>query len=1463
MTLEGVGPHYSIYNDTPQPITVELSPVGGGSVIVLTFSVNNENQGNYTFASLPAGKYTVNAKGFKWLRSAPQTVDLTASNATLNISLNGCDANNDNYCNTSDFGLVVGAYETQAGNPGYDPNCDFNCDGSVDQSDYSLLVGDYGSQGTLYAVHLTATAGSGHVALSWTAVSGATYNLYRSTSPAHGATAYRTGLTTNAFTDLNVPNGKYYYQVVATGTGIAGLSNEASATVTSTGTAPSMPVETGRATAWEAMISGVNTVSGNKLTELPIVSWTARGGLPVDLTLYHNSQGTENGPLGPRWTHSFDLTGKINANGSVTLHGGDGRLTTYALVNGAFQAPPGFHSKLTPNGTGYALLTKSQITYQYATSGATLRCVRITDTNSNTIALDYTGGPLYTVTDPTGRALTFNYNTNGQIAQITDPLNRVWTFTYPAGQLVVTEPELDNAFYSTTFTCDSANHVTDIQTRLGPHWKFGYDAAGKQTWQQDPLGNQTTFTYSSLGALNATIITDPNGNAEVCAYDSGGRLQTTEDAEGYATQKVYDADNNVRQITDRRGKIWQYQNYDVNGNLWTAIDPYNHQTTYTYTPHNRLATVTDANNHLTQFFYDGHDNLTKITDARHNDTILTPGAFGLLSMRKDANLNVTTYSYDPNGELKSVLDAKSHSTLYQPNALGWTMSVTDGNSLTTQYVYDNWGRLKAEIDPQDPNAPYTLAGNEYDANDNLLTVYDSNFNTTDYYYDDADRQIQETRGNGDTILYGYDADGQKGLLSYKLLGNGAYTAYAYTPREEVSAMTDAIGTRDAWTYDPNGNLASHTDSNGVTTGYDYYDHNLLQHIHYPTNPQVGFTYDPAGRKIGMSDATGPTTYGYDDANNLTGIAAPNGTTTYHYDPANRQDTMTLTVTGGMGTGTYTYGYDKADNLISVTNPFNEKTSYLYDAADQPVKTVRGTGSATIVEETIYDSPGRVQSVLTYLGNPAYNGVGDYMEEGETDLNQVGHFHPIRSRLLSDFEYAYDAAGNLINRSESDANTLKLSVTYGYDGYDQLKSESAVDGDMNLVYSRAFTYDHAGNRISATHQDGTNPVITDTYTYLVNTNRLLTAGNRAYTYDNAGNVRTLKIGGTLTQTFAYDEENRVGRIDYPSRPSSAFQYNGLRLRTGKRDSNGLVSTYVTDGDSPGSDVLSDGQAIYTPGLYERRGNVSSAYLLDGLGNLRSRGSDTLLCDAFGQTVSRTGTNPLPFGFEAGAGYQSDADSGLTLVGNRYYDGAVGHFLQPDPSGQEDNEYAYAENNPVSNDDPDGLQGTVRQHPKPVGNGAPHKKKPKGKGKGKRKGKSKTAPAKPVAQLIRVNFGNTSFIPSHYFLKWTNSDGTVGSMGFYANPNQFPLYSNDPGVVRIPDTHQGEKNILVLSETHDAYFVDELQAFANNITGKYPWDGTNGYYAFHYMFVGHNCYDFADSVWNNCKSSASIDASLYSH
>ena len=66
---------------------------------------------------------------------------------------------------------------------------------------------------------------------------------------------------------------------------------------------------------------------------------------------------------------------------------------------------------------------------------------------------------------------------------------------------------------------------------------------------------------------------------------------------------------------------------------------------------------------------------------------------------------------------------------------------------------------------------------------------------------------------------------------------------------------------------------------------------------------------------------------------------------------------------------------------------------------------------------------------------------------------------------------------------------------------------------------------------------------------------------------------------------------------------------------------------------------------------------------------------------------------PFGFGGGNGCQTDADTGLVLMGHRYYDTRIGRFLSQDPIGDGNNWYTYAENNPVNNTDPLGLFDTT--------------------------------------------------------------------------------------------------------------------------------------------------------------------------
>jgi RHS repeat-associated protein len=87
--------------------------------------------------------------------------------------------------------------------------------------------------------------------------------------------------------------------------------------------------------------------------------------------------------------------------------------------------------------------------------------------------------------------------------------------------------------------------------------------------------------------------------------------------------------------------------------------------------------------------------------------------------------------------------------------------------------------------------------------------------------------------------------------------------------------------------------------------------------------------------------------------------------------------------------------------------------------------------------------------------------------------------------------------------------------------------------------------------------------------------------------------------------------------------------------------------------------------------------------------RKMTTDAVLYDAFGMTVSRTGTTATPFGFVGAQGYQSDADSGLQLLGHRYYDASIGRFLSSDPAKAGTNWYAYCENDPLLSFDEDGL------------------------------------------------------------------------------------------------------------------------------------------------------------------------------
>ena len=140
--------------NTHQPVTFELTASNGG-VFVQTVTLGDN--GVFTLPNLPAGTYTLYASGSKWLRSAAQTVDITTADApNISIFLPGGDANHDNSVDSTDFGILIGAFNTAVGDSGYDPTADFTCDGFVDSSDFAVLIGNYGGAGAIYELTLNA-----------------------------------------------------------------------------------------------------------------------------------------------------------------------------------------------------------------------------------------------------------------------------------------------------------------------------------------------------------------------------------------------------------------------------------------------------------------------------------------------------------------------------------------------------------------------------------------------------------------------------------------------------------------------------------------------------------------------------------------------------------------------------------------------------------------------------------------------------------------------------------------------------------------------------------------------------------------------------------------------------------------------------------------------------------------------------------------------------------------------------------------------------------------------------------------------------------------------------------------------------------------------------------------------------------------------------------------------------------
>ncbi len=774
-------------------------------------------------------------------------------------------------------------------------------------------------------------------------------------------------------------------------------------------------------------------------------------GRDIEITRTYNSRDMRNGPLGRGWTFTYDQR-LIETTDQVSLfvicRQGDGKRERFLRnPDGTYTPSPDVFSRLVkhPDGT-WTLTDKNGTQRRFDAEG---RLSALADRNGNTLTLSYdAAGFLTTLTDAGGRTLTFTKGANGKIASLTDPAGRLFNYAYDAdGRLTAFTDPLAN---TTQYAYDAKHNLTqvidprgttaqqmtyDAQGRVatfteqGETWTVSYFPDQKKTTKRDSQGN--TWTYFSNDNGNITRVLDPSGNTEDSAYD---------------------ANFNVSGITDRNGNI-RTLTYDTRGNSTSITNAAGNVTRLTYEPtFNQVTSVTDPLGNTTRFNYDVKGNLAEITDALGNVThqMAYDGRGRLISLT-DALANIARFSYDVNGNLIQFVDALGNTTSATFDALGNRTSITDAEGRTTQFDYDAHNRLIKVTD-----ALGGITRGIYDANGNLTSVSDAKGNTTTFDYDGFNRLVKVTNPLGQGRTFRYDS---KGRPISTTDAKGQTITLSYDALNRVIRKQTADNTI-SFSYDNVGNLVSVVDDDSTLT-FLYDALNRAVQARTGTTPAqpaavIAYTYDANGNRTSMTDPQGGgTSYTYDALNRLirltnpkgestaysysyhalyrrAQVALPNGTISrFNYDAANQLTSLAHQAAGAT-IARFDYTYDRAGNRVTLTEPTRVRT-YAYDALNRLLQATHATLPAP---ETF-----------------SYDPVGNRLLGAGVTAN-----FNAANRLTEDtnFGYAYDANGNLIQKTEKTTGKITL---YTYDAENQLIRIDFPDGTF-----AAYRYDGLGRRI---------------------------------------------------------------------------------------------------------------------------------------------------------------------------------------------------------------------------------------------------------------------------------------------------------------------------------------------------------------------------------------------------------------
>jgi RHS repeat-associated protein len=845
----------------------------------------------------------------------------------------------------------------------------------------------------------------------------------------------------------------------------------------------------------------------------------------------------------------------------------------------------------------------------------------------------------YTLRDNTGAMRRFN--ADGKLISIIDRNGNALTLAYDPTGFPTSITDASGRTVRLTKGADGRlESVTDPANRT---FRYTYDTAGNLTRFTDPLGNATLYQYDSKS--NLTAILDPRGNKLMgVTYDAVGRVSTLLDG---AETWTYAYLTNPQRTTkrDSTNNTWTYF-YNSTGNLTKLTDPLGNSETYTYDANLNLTSLTDKNGNKTSYSYDAQGNPLTITGALGNTRTFTydPTSNHLRTVRDGAG-NLTRYEFDGQGNLTKITDPLGQATQFQFNSSGQLLAVIDAVGNTTRFSYDTNGNLMKTTDPLGNSVSAT-----FDVLGKVLSVTDAEGQRSQYSYDNNEHVIRVTDPIGGITASEFDASGN---ITAVTLSGGARTAFEYDALNRLTKVTNPLNQSTFLSYDKKNNLISKTDPKGQQIQYSY---DVLSRLTKKTKPgdAVSYTYDRVGNLLTIIDSDSSLTFLSDAINRITETRTgatsrqPATSIKYTYDPNGNR----LTMTDPNG-GVTNYEYDALSRLTSLRAPTSQIYTFTHDAISRRKQVSRANGPTTTYS---YDAASHITSLLQ-----------------QSIAGDLG------------FNYTYNRAGSRLSMSDP------VGVhSYSYDSLSRLSSVIHPSGSNP---TESYSYDAQGNR-TASH-------LSSSYTY--NTaNRLTSDALFDYSYDANGNLirKFEKASGKIT-TYTYDPENQLTRVDLPDGTATLYSYDGLGRRI-EKSANGQAKRFIYDGQDvlaeysptntltarythgPSVDEVLSVQREGTTSFFETDANGSVVRLSDGTNT-----SATYKYDSFGRIVSQTGSAQSSYLFH---GREYDQESGLYYFRARYYDPALGRFLNEDPLAFAggSNFYVFVRNDPVNLLDPFGLR-----------------------------------------------------------------------------------------------------------------------------------------------------------------------------